>query len=186
MKGTIFNYLEEFVSKNHGEDSWISLIENTELETEDAIFVGPGNYPDKDLFALAQTASEMLKTPIEDILHSFGYFVLEKFSVDFPIFFEKVSSAKDFLSSIHCVIHVEVKKLYPDAETPDFEYETPGNDELVMSYYSSRKLCIFLRGLLDGVADYFKEKIDYIETQCMHQGGDHCKFHLTFSGVKNG
>ena len=50
-----------------------------------------------------------------------------------------------------------------------------------MYYYSSRKLCVFLRGLLDGVAHHFKEKIDYEETECMHQGSDHCQFHLTFS-----
>ena len=123
MKGTIFNYLEEFVSKNHGKNTWSSLVKNTKLETESAVFIGSGNYPDNDLFALAQTASEMLKAPIDSILHNFGYFVLEKFSEDFPVFFQRTSSAKDFLSSIHCVIHVEVKKLYPDADTPDFEYE---------------------------------------------------------------
>lgn len=181
MKGVIFNYLEEFAVKNFGEEGWESVISQAEVSTEDAIYVGPGNYPDSDLVEIVSTASRLTETPIDSLLFGFGEFVLDKFHQDFPVFFERVDNARDFLSSIHCVIHVEVKKLYPDADTPTFEYEDPNIHALTMKYYSERKLCVFLRGLISGVQQHFKEKIDYVETQCMHDGAEFCNFDLAFS-----
>jgi hypothetical protein len=46
--------------------------------------------------------------------HLFGRFVC------FP-FFSGVTSAFDFLAGLNGIIHVEVRKLYPDAELPHFE-----------------------------------------------------------------
>lgn len=180
MKGIIFNYLEEFVVNGFGEEAWEDLLDTTELITEGGAFVGPGSYPDEDLFALASRASEMTELPLETVLELFGEFILKNFSRDFPRFFEKGMTAKQFLQSIHCVIHVEVKKLHPDANTPDFFYEEEGQEDLTMRYHSHRKLCQLLRGLIKGVSKHFQEKIEVVETSCMHKGSDHCVFQLSF------
>jgi hypothetical protein len=181
MRGLIFNYLEDFVEENFGIETWNALIETSNLETEKGAYVRHESYPDSDLFSLVSTASKALKTPPEDILQSFGEAVLYFFKKDFPKYFESDITAKDFLLSIHCVIHVEVKRLFPDSSPPAFEYENPCENQLVMHYHSNRKLCHLLRGLLKGVSKVFDTEITLDEPLCMHKGAEHCQFILTFA-----
>ena len=110
-------------------------------------------------------------------------YLFDKLSSSAPIFAESATDLRSFLLTIHSVIHVEVRKLFPEAETPDFAYEEPTKDRLVMHYSSKRRLCPLVRGLLDGAAKSFGESIVVTETACMHDGAERCTFDLAFEGV---
>jgi len=181
MKGIIFTYLEEFVIENYGIEALDDLLENTSLITEGGIFVAPGNYPDEDLMALVKAASEKTKTPVNDIVFLFGKFVLSKFHTDYSEFFEGISTTKELLLSIQDIIHDEVKKLYPDAILPDFEYEDKAPDTLVMIYKSPRGLCQLAKGLIAGAGIHFNETISINEPECIHNGAEKCRFELSFN-----
>ncbi|MDH4262744.1 MAG: heme NO-binding domain-containing protein [Spirochaetia bacterium] len=180
MKGIIFTYLEEFVIKNAGIEAWDTLLETTHLKTEDGVFVSPGNYPDEDLFALVAAGSKNLNLPMNDVIYAFGEFVASKYHQDYTDFFKPGMSAKTLLNSVDKIIHVEVKKLYPDVHLPQFQYEDPAPDKLVMKYFSTRKLCVLAKGLINGVGNLYNEKIEISEPLCMHNGADHCRLELTF------
>jgi len=180
MKGIVFTYLEDFVSERQGLEAWDDLLENTPLRTEDGIFVAPGNYPDEDFMTLVQATSKKARMPGDDFVFALGEFVLSKFHADYPEFFEEVSTAKEFLLTVDDIIHVEVKKLYPDVVLPAFRYEDRAPDALTMIYKSPRRLCPLARGLISGVGKHFKEQISISETECTRRGGRECRFDLTF------
>ena len=87
---------------------------------------------------------------------------------------------KEFLQMVDSVIHLEERKLYKDAQTPRFIYKDPAPDRLVIQYVSKRKLCHFMEGLIEGVADFYKSPIQYKQTRCALKEGDTCEFELTF------
>lgn len=180
MKGVIFKHFESFVGDTFGEETFEEVLESTELETVEP-FVGPGTYPDADLFALVGTAIGKLGIPLNDALYAFGTYLFGKLAEPVPMFVNTEVGLKPFLLSIHSVIHVEVKKLFPGAETPHFAYEDPGDGRLVMHYTSQRRLCPLFRGLLDGAASHFNEDVKCTETACMHDGAEHCTFELSFA-----
>ncbi len=182
MKGIIFKHFESFVVENFGDEVFEDILDSTEVVT-DGPFVGPGTYPDEDLFALVGTAIGMLNISLADALYAFGVYLFDKLAAAAPIFIESSKDLRSFLLTIHSVIHVEVRKLFPGAETPNFSYEEPADDQLVMHYTSNRKLCPLVRGLLDGAAKSFNEKLVCKESACMHEGADFCTFELTFHGV---
>ncbi len=182
MKGIIFKHFESFVVDNFGEDVFEDVLDSTELITEGP-FVGPGTYPDEDLFALVGTAIGKLGIPLNDALYAFGTYLFDHLAAAAPVFVESSADLRTFLLTIHSVIHVEVRKLFPGADTPDFSYEEPADDRLVMHYTSKRKLCPLVRGLLDGAAKSFGESIVCTETSCVHEGADQCTFQLTFEGA---
>ena len=62
--------------------------------------------------------------------------------------------------SVHGIIHVEVKKLYPDANLPQFLSEEPSEDKLIMIYRSPRNLPSLAEGLIDGAAKRFNQEIE--------------------------
>ena len=74
-----------------------------------------------------------------------------------------------------------MRKLFKDAITPRFTYDDPSPDRLIIHYTSERKLCHFMEGLIEGVADFYNSPIQYKQTRCALDEGDTCDFELTFS-----
>jgi len=180
MKGIIFNLLERFIVENLGEDKYEEILSACALKTKEP-FVGPGSYPDEDLMAIvAKTVETMGVTPPE-ALRAFGRFCLPILAEKFPGFMTPYDHPKEFLMTVDSVIHVEVEKLYPDAQTPSLAYDDPAPDRLVIHYESSRKLCQLMEGLIDGVADYYGSPIEYAQKRCMLDGAPACEFELTFA-----
>jgi len=59
------------------------------------------------------------------------------------------------LSSIENHIHVEVMKIYPEAELPKFIVEEKTDDLLIMIYKSSRAMYYFGLGLMNKTFEHF-------------------------------
>jgi predicted hydrocarbon binding protein len=179
MKGIVFNIFEGFIVENFGDEKYDEIVESTTLTTNDP-FVGPGTYPDKDLLALVETTTKSLNISDSDALKAFGKYMFPQLINRYPIFVEGIDHPKDFLLTVEDIIHVEVKKLYPDAITPTFEYQDPSKDELIIVYKSSRNLCYLMEGLLEGTKEFFKSDFQYSQTSCIHRGDSKCEFQLKF------
>ncbi|MFK7733304.1 MAG: heme NO-binding domain-containing protein, partial [Pseudomonadales bacterium] len=134
-----------------------------------------------ELFALVTAAEKATGIPAKELVHKFGVYMLPHFVTNYPIFFEGQTSLKEFLLTVDEVIHVEVRKLYPDAGLPEFAYENREDNELVMLYSSPRKLCALAEGLIEGSAKHFKQTCLIKHDICMHNDSDHCRFELQIS-----
>jgi hypothetical protein len=180
MKGVIFNLLEDFITENWGEEAYEEILSMCPLHTKEP-FLGPGTYPDADLMAIVTAACRKLGVAPADAIHAFGKYMFPKLAARFPVFLEGHSHPKTFLKTVNDVIHVEVKKLFRDAEPPLITWTDPGPDRLVLVYASRRKLCSLATGLLEGAAEHFKTPIHYAHTRCMLEGADACELELTFA-----
>lgn len=180
VKGVIFCLLEKMVVARSGPDAWEQLVALTPLRTVGG-FLGPATYPDEDLFALVQTASDVTGRPVGELLRAFGRFIFPDLVRLHPDFVPAGMTARQLLLRVERVIHVEVAKLHPGAEMPHFECEAPAPDALVMLYRSPRRMCEFAAGLIEGVGDYFDESIAQAHPLCMHRGHPRCRFELRFS-----
>jgi hypothetical protein len=79
------------------------------------------------------------------------------------------------LSSIEKHIHVEVRKIYHDAELPTFEVLEKTEDKLVMIYKSSRAMHHFGLGLMNKTLEFFNSKAD-INLEKIKEDGTVVKF----------
>lgn len=186
MKGVIFNELQKMVTEKYGPDAWDTILDETTLQTPSGAFLGPQTYPDQDLLALVATASRMTGIAVPELVRAFGRYLFADLAKLYPAFVPRGSTAKSFLTTVDRVIHVEVRKLHPGAVLPSFEYEDPGEGRLVMTYRSARKLCPLAQGLIEGVGDYYEERIDQAHPACMLRGDPACRFELTFAPLGAG
>lgn len=69
------------------------------------------------------------------LLRTFGHYKFNTFVKGYPVFFSDKNHAFEFLESIDNHIHVEERKLYPDAVLPSFESEV--NDKGMKMIYRS-------------------------------------------------
>jgi predicted hydrocarbon binding protein len=177
MKGVVFNLLEQLIVRDHGEDTWDALLETTEL---DGAYTSLGSYPDQDLERLVNAAAETLDLPADEVVRWFGRNAVPLFAARYPQLFEPHSSTRSFVLTLNEIIHPEVRKLYPGADVPVFDFAS-SNDVLVMGYRSSRKMCAFAEGLLHGAADHYGESLTIEQPQCMNRGDDRCVLEIAFA-----
>lgn len=84
--------------------------------------------------------------------------------------------------ALNDVIHPQVRRLYPGADVPVFDYDTSANGMLVMDYRSPRMMCSFAEGLLEGSADHYAESIRIDRPACMKRGDEKCTLEITLAG----
>ncbi len=181
MKGIVYTLFNDLVEERFGLAVWDQLLQRCE-PASGGIYTAADTYHDDELVAMVGELSAITGVPAAALISAFGEFSLPVFARQFPQLFEG-HDAKSLLQSVHEVIHVEVKKLYPGALPPMFDYEDPAPDRLVMCYRSPRRLCAFAEGLIKGAAQHYGVVIEQQHTRCMHRGDDHCRFELSFAGA---
>lgn len=181
MKGIVFNYLEDFVVEGFGEDKWDALFSKCPAHAQE-IYVGPETYPDSHMVAILTVASKQLELPPEKILHAFGKYLFKRLAEDYHALMKPYDHPKPFLMSIDGIIHVEVMKMMEKASPPKFTYQDTGPNTLQMNYYSHRKLCPLMEGILEGVDLHYGISIKYSHSKCLSKGDECCSFELEFLG----
>ncbi len=183
MKGIMFNVFEDFVVQNWGEDFYEDILESSTLATLDP-FVAPGTYPDADLIALVGTTVTKLGIPLRDALVAFGSFAFDGLVKTNPAFVDEHTDIRSFLATVDSIIHIEVRKLYPDAVTPTVLVEERAATGVQLTYRSERKLCPVVEGLVTGAARRFGLAANFSHPQCMNDGAAQCVFDIDFSPVE--
>lgn len=157
MKGIIFVELIRMADEAFGEDNVDLVLDKANLDTGGA-FTTVGNYPCSELVKIVIALSEHSGLSAEDLQRRFGHWMLTFFVRHYPEFFADKDNAFSLLDAVDKEIHVEVKKLYPDAELPRFVTRRHGPTHLEILYASPRPLEAFCHGLIEASLDHFREK----------------------------
>lgn len=179
MKGIVFNLLEECVSDAHGPDAWDEMLDRADV---DGAYTSLGSYADADLMALVGAASDLLDLPADDVVRWFGEAALPLLARSYPGFFAAHTSTLPFLLTLNDVIHPEVRKLYPGADVPVFDFAMDGDESLLMGYSSGRVLCSLAEGFIAGTAAHFAETVAIEQEACMKLGAERCLIRVTLAG----
>lgn len=134
------------------------------------IYTAVGTYNHAEMVTLVQSLSEQTHIPVPDLLRAYGQYMFVTFTRSYRHFIDHVDTAFSLLSSIQHHIHVEVRKLYPDAELPHFTVHQPAPNHLVMLYDSERKLSAFAHGLIEGCLSHFGEQASVTKTNLVPDG----------------
>ncbi len=156
MKGLLFCEFIEFLENQVGEDEAQEIIDSAELASEGA-YSRVGFYDYQELIQLLVKAASYTGNDAGDLLQAFANHLFTVFHRDYGVFFEGVDNAVSMLKTIDDHIHVEVKKLYPDAELPQFVYDENG-DELRLSYQSPRPLAGVAHALVNACLQFYENK----------------------------
>ena len=159
MKGIVFS---EFLTMVDGKFS-IEMSERLIDEVKppsDGAYTTVGTYDAQEIVDLVIKLSEITKISVPALLKTFGCHLLTRFAEIFPQFFIDVTSTLDFLPMVESYVHLEVKKLYSDAELPSFTCVSPYPGRLEMTYRSARNFQDLAEGLILGTADHFNERIN--------------------------
>lgn len=160
MKGILFTEFMSFVEAELGDEALDEIIETCagKLSTDGA-YTSVGTYPCEELQALLAAAAHRSGASQQALLESFGQNLASTFVKAYPDYFNRCSNLFDFVAQIDSYIHLEVLKLYPDAELPRFDVVARDDDRIALSYESPRGLHHLAVGLFHGSAAHYREPV---------------------------
>lgn len=176
MKGLIFREFLDLVENKFGLETVDEIIANSNLESEGA-YTSTGTYEFSEMVQLITNLSNKTSIKPDDLLEIYGKHLFGVFKVRYPEMISSYNDPIDLLSSIENHIHVEVIKLYPDAELPTFKVIEKTNESLIMVYKSSRSLHKLGLGLMKETFNHFKTKVD-IFTEIVKPDGTEVIFEM--------
>lgn len=176
MKGIVFTEFLEMVEEKFGFLIADQIVQQSSLPSG-GTYTAVGTYPHAEMVSLVVSLSKETEVEVPVLLKTFGKHLFPRFAQGYGQFFADVKDPFTFLESLEGYIHVEVKKLYPDAELPSFESHSPAPNTLVMEYRSERGMADFAEGLLEGCFEHFNQSVS-ISREDVDARGSHTKFTL--------
>lgn len=177
MKGIVFTELLEMVEQAFSPEIADRIIVGADLPHGGA-YTAVGTYPHEEIIRLVVQLSLATQTPVPDLVRAFGRHLFQRFVTLYPAFFPPGIDALTFLAGVETHIHVEVLKLYPDAQLPRFEIQRSGPDQLVMDYRSDRAMHDLAEGLIQGCIAHFGKPIRMEKTVLEGTDGTRARFTL--------
>lgn len=173
----IFTEFMDMVEAVFSVDILEDIIEKSELPNGGA-YTAIGTYNHEEIVRMTANLSLAVDIPVATLLEIFGQHLFARFSKRYPDFFEGVTEPFEFLKNIDNYIHVEVTKLYPDAELPRFYHEQKSANELTLYYLSSRHFEDLAVGLIKGCLEHYKVTGEVLKSQAEYQGKEAIKLRI--------
>src|SRR5262245_1538379 len=183
MYGLVNAAVKEFVTSNHGHETWDRIRIKAGVSAPQ--FDRMEQYPDEMTYKLVGAASEVLGISTAQVLHGLGEFwVLYTGREGYGELFQLAgSSLKEFINNLDNM-HARIGQGFPRLKPPSFQIELIDEDQARMHYLpgapSRPGLCPMVEGLLSGLSKHFKTELKVEHDVCAQKGAEHCEFLLTY------
>ncbi|MAW97032.1 MULTISPECIES: heme NO-binding domain-containing protein [unclassified Leeuwenhoekiella] len=176
MKGIVFTEFLELVEERYGLEMVDHLITEADLPSG-GVYTSVGTYQFSEMLSLLVELSEQTGTPIDSLLEVYGEHFFGVVLKSYPGFIAQYTDPLDLLASIESHIHVEVRKIYPDAELPVFRVLEKDTDKLTLVYRSSRAMYAFGKGLKQRTLAHFGQQAEIL-VEKIKEDGTEVKFSI--------
>lgn len=176
MKGIIFTEFLDLVEAKFGLDELDRLLTNSD---DEGVYTAVGSYDHKLLVRLIVELSKQTGISADELQRAFGQSVFINLYKTLPSSnsLQSCKTTFQFIKLVEDYIHIEVKKLYPEANPPKFDFISESQTQLVFDYNSARCMSSVCLGLVEGCAAHFNESVQ-IETQRVSADGKRVRFTL--------
>lgn len=178
MLGIVFTEFMEMVEDKFSADVLDDILDEPGLKSE-GVFTAVGYYDHHDMIKMVVALSKRVDVPVDDLVEAFGTHLFDILISNYPDLKGEHTSALDFLETVDSTVHIQVLKLYPQAELPKFNCERVSDNHLKMHYSSKRPFSLLALGLLKGCGTYFNEKLEI-----NHTSADENELYLTDFDIK--
>ncbi|GEQ87025.1 guanylate cyclase [Patiriisocius marinistellae] len=176
MKGIVFTEFLELVEEKFGLEVVDKIITQSNLPSKGA-YTAVGTYAFSEMLSLLNHLSNHTNISIDDLLLVYAEHFFKVIVDSYPEIIKSYKDPLEMLASIENHIHLEVLKIYPDAELPTFTIIDKTEDSLNMIYKSSRSMHYFGLGLMNKTFDHFKASAT-ITMEKIKENGTEVKFSI--------
>jgi hypothetical protein len=180
MKGIVFTEFIDLVEEKFGIEMVDTIINNSNLASN-GVYTAVGTYSFSEMLSLLRNLNKETGIAINDLLLIYGEHFFSVVEKSYPYFLTQYNDPIEMLSSIENHIHVEVRKIYPDAELPYFMVVEKTETTLIMIYKSSIAMSSFGKGLMNKTFEHFNTNATIL-VENIKENGTEVKFSIATHG----
>ncbi len=139
MLGMVFRGFTDLVEDRFGLATLDAILQETDPASGGA-YTAVGTYHHEEMVALVAALSRTANIPVADLLRTYGEALFGSLANSHGAIIAGYPNALDLLADLERTIHVEVRKLYSNAELPSFAIHREA-DALVLDYRLLPALC---------------------------------------------
>ena len=158
MKGMIFTEFLEMVDAKFGPETTERILEGGGMP-HGGVYTAVGTYDHQEILDMVGQLSQITGVPVPDLVKAYGRHLFGALTKGHGRFLVGIPGCLEFLENVERYVHVEVLKLYQDAQLPHLTYTREGQNTLEMIYTSSRPFGDLAEGLILGCAEHFGERV---------------------------
>ena len=177
MKGIVFTEFLDLVEERFGLEMVDAIISQSKLESK-GVYTSIGTYSFSELLQLLQNLKIQTGISIDNLLLIYGEHFFSVIETNYKDLLSSYNDPIEMLASIENHIHVEVRKIYTDAELPTFIIKEKTKKTLILIYKSSRSLHHFGLGLMNKTFEHFNSKATIV-LEKIKKDGTEVKFIIT-------
>ena len=177
MKGIVFTEFLDLVEERFGLEMVDVIISQSKLESK-GVYTSIGTYSFSELLQLLQNLKIQTGISIDNLLLIYGEHFFSVIETNYKDLLSSYNDPIEMLASIENHIHVEVRKIYNDAELPTFIIKEKTKKTLILIYKSSRSMHHFGLGLMNKTFEHFNSKATII-LEKIKKDGTEVKFIIT-------
>jgi hypothetical protein len=155
LKGIVFTEFLDMASQRFGDDLVDDMIDDAKPPHGGA-YTSVETYPHTEMVALVSSMAHRTGLAVDALLEVFGRHLFGRFYVRYPSFMDSTPDVLSFLMGIETIVHTDVRKLYPDAQLPQFETTRLSPDQIAMHYQSIHDFSALAVGLIKGCAEHYR------------------------------
>lgn len=140
--------------------------------------------PDDEAYGLLDAVSGALGEPIEQVQARFGEYVAPHLIRVAGTLIDPAWRTLDVVEHAESIARAFVHDAWKADGLRMHETVRISPNELHIVYYSPRKLCAIVAGMIHGVASYFGESIRIVKSACMRRGEPYCSFVVRSLGTE--
>jgi hypothetical protein len=171
----MFSELVDWAERNYSPAIADAMIENSRVPNGGA-YTSVGYYPHAEALAMLGALSELTGRQVSELAREYGRFLAGRLAVHHPQLMTGFTDVNSMLQNIETHIHSEVRKLYPEAQTPVVHAETSLTGTRV-TYASHRPFADVAHGLIEGFIEWFGETL--VVTRSAGADGTSAEFLIT-------
>lgn len=178
MKGIIFTEFLDVVENRFGLEVCQQMLDDADV---DGVYTAVGSYDHRVLVKMIVCLSKITGVSPEALQEVYGEALFVRLLTTMPLDNgAKPNGTFSFIERVERHIHIEVKKLYPNANPPQFDFISQSSAQMVLDYISARCFSHVCLGLIRGCAQHFNEDME-IEMEPVNQDQSHVRFTLTLN-----
>lgn len=154
MKGVVFTELLDLVDEKFGPAVTERVLAACDLASGGA-YTAVGTYDHAEVLQLVAALANETGVAGRDLVRAFGRHLFHRLIEFYPASVAGHTDPLAFAKTIQSHIHVEVRKLYPDAELPEVGWREVSDSEVRVTYQSTRPFADLCLGLLEGSVEHF-------------------------------
>jgi len=155
MHGSIFVLLKRFIERKYDYSTWVKLLEATGING--VVYTMHDLYPTHELFAILNKASDTTGIAVYELMEEFGEFLVPDLLLVYNKYINPVWRTYDMLLNTETSMHGAVKKQDSRTNPPMLLVTKKGNRQLIVDYYSKRRMSGVAIGIIKGIARHYNE-----------------------------